>query len=109
MKKTIIKEAIPENITNKANSKYEFHIINIGEACLYEGDKKELANIRASAIEYSRRHNLNFVTRTNEKGLMVYNVDVGTNTKSEAQNKVAGTLAAKLEAAGIKPHSPFGD
>jgi len=111
MKKTIIKETIPENITNRVNSKYEFYSIKAGEACLYEGTQRELINVRSAAIEYAKRHKLHFVTRTNDKGLMVYNVaditiqkPVNIDTSAKGQpNK----LTDQLKAAGIAPANPF--
>ena len=108
MKKTIIKNSIPDNISNKANSKYDFHMIKSGESCLYEGDKRELLNVRSASIEYSKRHKLKFVTRTNDKGLMVYNV-----TKEQKQTSIstketeASTIQELLQASGVKPHNPF--
>ena len=124
MKKTIIKETIPDNINNKTNSKYEFHSIKAGDACLYEGTERELINARSAAIEYAKRHKLHFITRTNEKGLLVYNVTKTSNEGRQnnyTQNKQtestfvdrpkppASSLAAQLESSGIKPHNPFGD
>jgi hypothetical protein len=88
MKKTIMQNIPVPTISNKLNAKYEFHLIKEGQSCLYEGTERELINTRSAAIEYAKRHKLNFVTRTVDNGLMVWNVAQGekqvvTTTKSK--------------------------
>jgi hypothetical protein len=76
-------------ISNKTNSRHEFHLIKEGQSCLYTGTKKELETIRTCAISYGKRHKINIVTRQTENGLRVWHVaetkpEHVTTTKKEA-------------------------
>lgn len=106
----IIENNIPiPSISNKANSKHDFHLIGEGQSCLYKGTKRELESIRVCAINYAKRHKINMVTRMLSEGLRVWNV-ASEKKQIVAPIKTGTTsLSAQLEASGIKPHNPFGE